>query len=87
MYTLDTNVASEVRRRSPQAVKWIRGIQPDTLFPSAIAIGEIMRGVMLKARSDPRAAATLNRQDAVCASSMPPASRRLTKRSQPHGDG
>lgn len=61
MYVLDTNVASEVRRHNPQAVKWIRGIQPGMLYLSAITIGEIMRGVMLKARTDPPAAAALRR--------------------------
>ncbi len=60
MYILDTNVVSEVRRRTPQAVRWIQGIRPDTLYLSVITIGEIMRGVMMKARTDPATAAALN---------------------------
>jgi predicted nucleic acid-binding protein len=61
MYILDTCVVSEARRRTPQAVAWIRGAQPDTLYLSAITVGEIMKGVMLKARNDPPAAAVLLR--------------------------
>lgn len=61
MYLLDTCVVSEARRRSPQAVEWLRGAQPDTLFLSAITIGEITKGVMMKMRTDPPAAAILLR--------------------------
>lgn len=61
MYVLDTNVVSEVRRHTPQAVRWIRGVQSDTLYLSAITIGEIMRGVMMKVRTDPSVADALRR--------------------------
>ena len=61
MYLLDTCVVSEARRRTPQAVAWLRAAQPETLFLSAISIGEIMKGVMLKLRTDPPAAAVLRR--------------------------
>lgn len=53
MYLLDTCVVAEARRRSPQATAWLRASQPDSLFLSAVTIGEIMQGVMLKARTDP----------------------------------
>ena len=36
MYLLDTCVVSEARRRTPQAVAWLRAAQSDTLFLSAI---------------------------------------------------
>ena len=61
MYRLDTCVISEARRRTPQAVKWIQTTQSDTLYISVITIGEIMKGVMMKLRTDPPAAASLLR--------------------------
>lgn len=60
MYLLDTNVLSEARRGSPQAVKWLRSVEPDRLHLSVITLGEIMRGIALKERSDPQAAAHLS---------------------------
>jgi predicted nucleic acid-binding protein len=61
MYLLDTCVVSEARRRSPQAVTWLRSTRPETLFLSAITIGEIMKGVSMKLRTNPPAAAILLR--------------------------
>jgi hypothetical protein len=61
MYLLDTCVISEARRRTPQAVTWIQAAQSDTLYISVITIGEIMKGVMMKLRTDPPAAASLLR--------------------------
>ncbi len=61
MYLLDTCVVSEARRKTPQAVKWIQTAQSDTLYISVITIGEIMKGVMMKLRTDPPAAAALLR--------------------------
>jgi toxin FitB len=61
MYLIDTCVVSEARRRTPQAVAWLRAAQPETLFLSAISIGEITKGVMMKMRVDPPAAAILLR--------------------------
>jgi len=61
MYLLDNCVISEARRRSPPAVSWLRSTRSDTLFLSAITIGEIMKGVTMKLRTDPPAAAVLMR--------------------------
>ncbi len=61
MYLVDTCLVSEARRRSPQAIAWLLGAQADTLFLSVITIGEIMKGIMLKARTDPPQAAALLR--------------------------
>ena len=61
MYLVDTCVVSEARRRTPQAVAWLRAAQPDTLYLSVITVGEITRGVMMKLRTDPPAAAVLLR--------------------------
>jgi len=61
MYLLDTCVVSEARRKTFQAVKWIQTAQSDTLFISVITIGEIMKGVDMKLRTDPPAAASLLR--------------------------
>jgi predicted nucleic acid-binding protein len=61
MYLLDTCVISEARRRAPQAVTWLQSTRAETLFVSAITIGEIMKGVTMKLRVDPPAAAVLLR--------------------------
>lgn len=58
-YLLDTNVLSEARRGSPQALGWLRSVDPDSLRLSVVTLGEIMRGIALKERSDPQAAAHL----------------------------
>jgi predicted nucleic acid-binding protein len=61
MYLLDTCVISEARRKTPQAVMWLQKAQSDTLYLSVITIGEVMKGVMMKLRTDPPAAASLLR--------------------------
>jgi toxin FitB len=61
MYLLDTCVISEARRRSRPAMVWLQSIRPETLFLSAITVGEIMKGVSMKLRTDPPAAAVLLR--------------------------
>jgi len=59
MYLVDTNVVSEGRRGTPQAVNWLRSIDPLSVHLSVITLGEIMRGITLKQKSDPRGAAPL----------------------------
>lgn len=61
MYLIDTCVVSEARRRTPQAVNWLAAAHPNALFLSAITIGEIAKGVAMKARTDPGTAAVLGR--------------------------
>ena len=59
-YLLDTNVLSAARRRTPAAVEWLRAVDPATLFLSVITIGEIAKGIALRARTAPVAAAGLD---------------------------
>ncbi|HTT79857.1 MAG TPA: type II toxin-antitoxin system VapC family toxin [Stellaceae bacterium] len=59
MYLVDTNVLSEARRGTAEARNWLRSIDPETLYPSVITLGEIMKGIELKQRTDARAAAPL----------------------------
>lgn len=59
MYLVDTNVVSEARRGTPQAVSWLRSVDPVSIHLSALTLGEIMRGIALKQKSDPRTAAHL----------------------------
>ncbi len=59
MYLVDTNIVSEARRGTPQAVAWLRSVDPASVYLSALTLGEIMRGIGLKQRSDPTAAAHL----------------------------
>lgn len=69
MYLLDTNVLSEARRGSPEAVAWLSSVRSETLAISVITIGEIAKGIALKGRTDRATAArltewlTLLRQD------------------------
>lgn len=59
MYLIDTNVVSEARRGTPEAVAWLRSIDPLSVHLSVITLGEVMRGIMLKQKSDPKAASHL----------------------------
>jgi predicted nucleic acid-binding protein len=59
MYLVDTNVISEARRNTPEAITWLRGVDPFSVHLSVITLGEVMRGIALKQRSDPRAATHL----------------------------
>ena len=59
-YLVDTNVLSEARRGSREARTWFRSVDPDAIYLSVITLGEIMKGIALKARTDPRAAASLS---------------------------
>jgi predicted nucleic acid-binding protein len=59
LYLADTNVVSEGRRNSRQAVAWLRSVRPEEVYLSALTLGEIMRGVTLRRKSDPQIAARL----------------------------
>jgi predicted nucleic acid-binding protein len=56
MYLVDTNIISEARRKTPEAVNWLRTVDPAQVYLSVITLGEIMRGIALKQKSDPQAA-------------------------------
>jgi predicted nucleic acid-binding protein len=60
MYLIDTNIVSEARRRSPQAVNWLRSVDPNAVHLGVVTIGEIMRGIALKAKRDPRGGSNLS---------------------------
>lgn len=55
MYVIDTNVLSAARRpeRAPQMAAWLNGKPEDSLFFSAITLGEIERGIHQQRRRDP----------------------------------
>ncbi|MDQ2084348.1 type II toxin-antitoxin system VapC family toxin [Xanthobacteraceae bacterium Astr-EGSB] len=59
MYLVDTNVISEARRGSPVALAWLRTVDPNSVYLSTLTLGEIMRGIALKQKSDPKAASHL----------------------------
>jgi predicted nucleic acid-binding protein len=59
MYLVDTNVVSEARRGTRQAVDWLRAVRADSLYLSVITLGEIAKGIALKERHDRAAAAPL----------------------------
>jgi len=60
MFLLDTCVLSEARRRTPAAVAWLAGSDPSKQYVSAISIGEFAKGIALRSRKDPIAAASLS---------------------------
>ena len=59
MYVVDTNVLSEARRTSKEARAWLRSVEANSIFLSVVTLGEIMKGVAIKQRSDPRTATSL----------------------------
>ena len=59
MYLVDTDVVSEARRGAAEAVGWLRSVDPLAVHLSVITLGEIMRGVALKQKSDPQTASRL----------------------------
>jgi predicted nucleic acid-binding protein len=59
MYLVDTNVLSEARRGTSEARTWLRSVDPTTIYLSVITLGEIMKGIALRASTDVRAAASL----------------------------
>jgi toxin FitB len=59
MYLIDTNVLSEARRGSREARTWLRSVDPTTIYLSVVTLGEIMKGIALKLRTDAHAAAAL----------------------------
>jgi hypothetical protein len=61
MYLVDTNVLSEARRGGRQARDWLRSVDPDRVFLSVVTLGEIMKGISQRTRSDAKAAASLHR--------------------------
>jgi hypothetical protein len=59
MYLVDTNVLSEARRGSREARQWLRSVDPTMVYLSVVTLGEIMKGIALKERSDPASASRL----------------------------
>jgi toxin FitB len=61
-YLLDTNVLSETRRKQPDArvLKFLNSHEPNLLFFSVLALGELRKGVAMKARTDALAANLLS---------------------------
>jgi predicted nucleic acid-binding protein len=53
-YLFDTNVLSEVNRRQPNArvLAFVRGISNEDAFISALTVGELRRGAVLRRRTD-----------------------------------
>ncbi len=60
-YLLDTNVASELRRRVPdkRVVAWMSAQSPSLLHVSVLTFGEIGKGIALLRSSEPKRAEAL----------------------------
>lgn len=61
LYLLDTNVLSETRKKQADArvMAFLAAAEPSALRISVLSLGELRKGVALKARSDPQAAHAL----------------------------
>ncbi len=59
MYLVGTNVISEARRGTREAVFWLRSVRTSAIYLSVLTLGEIMKGVAIKERADRRAAGHL----------------------------
>ncbi len=56
-YLLDTNVLSEPTRKAPEpkVLKWLRAVDPGTLYVSVLSIGELQKGISLEPGKKKRA--------------------------------
>jgi hypothetical protein len=54
VYLLDTNVVSELRKRKPHqgVVAWVRAIPEESMYVSAVTIGEIQAGIEIIREQD-----------------------------------
>ena len=54
MFLLDTNVVSELRRPRPhpRVIAWLRATPADSLFVSAVTVGEIQAGIEITRPQD-----------------------------------
>ena len=54
MYLLDTNVVSELRKLKPHGgvVAWIRAAPEESLYVSAVTVGEIQAGIEITRKQD-----------------------------------
>jgi predicted nucleic acid-binding protein len=61
-YLLDTNVVSELRKKSPNpgVVAWLKSVRSAQLYLSVLVVGELRQGVERLATRDPRQAAALD---------------------------
>ena len=65
MYLLDTNVVSELRKRKPHkgVVAWIQAAPEESLYVSAVTVGEIQAGIEItRARQSAPLAARARRR-------------------------
>lgn len=54
MYLLDTTVVSELRKRKPHGavLAWLDTVEDESLFLSAVTVGELQAGIELTRRQD-----------------------------------
>lgn len=63
-FLLDTNVISELRKRGrahPNVARWVARTPVGEIGTSVLVLAEILRGIEMKARSDPAQANSLRR--------------------------
>jgi len=55
LYLLDTNVVSELRKRKPNkgVVAWVQAAPEESLYVSAVTVGEIQAGIEITRKQDP----------------------------------
>ncbi|RWK30197.1 type II toxin-antitoxin system VapC family toxin [Mesorhizobium sp.] len=60
MHLLDTNIVSDVKRRSPKPTAWLASVDPASVNLSVITLGEIERGIVELRKVDPERATRLD---------------------------
>lgn len=62
MFVLDTNILSETRRSAPNrnTVAWLASVPDHRLHISVIVVGEIRRGILMHAKTNPHSAQRLD---------------------------
>lgn len=63
-FLLDTNIVSELRKKercAPKVNAWAATVPPNQDFLSVLVVGELMRGAILKRRTDSKVADALER--------------------------
>jgi predicted nucleic acid-binding protein len=59
MYLVDTDIISEARHGTSEAVAWLRSVDPLSIHLSVVTLGEVMRAIALRQEFDPKTAGQL----------------------------
>jgi toxin FitB len=52
-YIVDTNIVSDIHRKSKLPSDWMAGVDPAQIYFSVVTISELEKGIVMKRRKDP----------------------------------